>query len=128
MLASASRSSKKETSMFSRPMLTCAAIAFASTLAFAAPAGAQSDNSMTTVPCERADTVMMPGASHMAATMPAATGDLDKDFTAMMLFNERAMSDMAKLEVRCGKDPKVKESAQSVLLRVRSHRLSGDSI
>ncbi len=121
--------------MLPRLMPAYASLAFAFSIAFAEPVGAQTNDSAdathmssVAISCPQADHAVMAGFSHMQSTMPAPSGNLDKDFAAMMNVHENAMMDMAKLEVRCGKDPKVKEAAQRFVQNApRTHRFSGDS-
>ncbi len=54
-----------------------------------------------------ADRAMMNGMDKMNAGMNAAamTGDPDRDFVAMMIPHHQGAIDMAKVELRYGKDP-----------------------
>ncbi|HVT54376.1 MAG TPA: DUF305 domain-containing protein [Dongiaceae bacterium] len=45
----------------------------------------------------------------------ALTGDADKDFVDMMIPHHEGAVDMAKLEIQYGKDPQLKQMAQSIV-------------
>jgi uncharacterized protein (DUF305 family) len=45
----------------------------------------------------------------------ALTGDADKDFVNMMIPHHEGAVDMAKLELQYGKDPQLKQMAQSIV-------------
>jgi hypothetical protein len=76
----------------------------------AAPAAAQPAPMMSMAPidCSKAGDMMM--QAH-AMTAPAMTGDVDKDFVANGMVQEKGMMMMMHVEMACGKDPKVKADA-----------------
>jgi uncharacterized protein (DUF305 family) len=82
----------------------------------AAPAFAQSMPGMAHTP----DT---PEARENAAAMKTmndammvpTTGDADRDFVAMMLPHHQGAVDMAKIELKYGRDPQLKQLAQSIV-------------
>ncbi|HVZ00035.1 MAG TPA: DUF305 domain-containing protein [Dongiaceae bacterium] len=45
----------------------------------------------------------------------ALTGDTDKDFVNMMIPHHQGAVDMAKIELQYGKDPQLKQLAQSIV-------------
>ncbi len=45
----------------------------------------------------------------------APTGDADKDFVAMMLPHHQGAVDMAKVELKHGKDPEIRKLAQDIV-------------
>ena len=45
----------------------------------------------------------------------ALTGDADKDFVNMMIPHHQGAVDMAKIELQYGKDPQLKQMAQSIV-------------
>lgn len=45
----------------------------------------------------------------------ALTGDTDKDFVNMMIPHHQGAVDMAKIELQYGKDPQLKQMAQSIV-------------
>ncbi len=121
--------------MFSKFFFTFAPIAIASSIAFAGPAGSQTGTttspaaiqSLTNLPCAQADGAMMSGMNDKSVAS-APSGDLDKDFAAMMNMHAAMMMNMAKLEIRCGKNEKVRESARRFVQNApRTHRFSGES-
>ena len=79
----------------------------------AAPAAAQtasvSPPPMMNVDCAKAGDTMT--ASGKASEMPAMTGDVDKDFSAMAMMHMKAMMMLMQVEAKCGKDPKLKAAA-----------------
>jgi uncharacterized protein (DUF305 family) len=46
----------------------------------------------------------------------AMTGDIDRDFAAMMIPHHQGAIDMAKAELRYGKDPVIRRLAQEILV------------
>jgi uncharacterized protein (DUF305 family) len=64
-----------------------------------------------------ADKAMIAGMSEMQRDMAGAriTGDPDQDFVAMMLPHHAGAIDMAKVELRYGKDPEMRRLAQSII-------------
>jgi uncharacterized protein (DUF305 family) len=44
-----------------------------------------------------------------------STGDADKDFVMMMIPHHQGAIDMAKVELKYGKDPKIRELAEAVI-------------
>jgi uncharacterized protein (DUF305 family) len=64
-----------------------------------------------------ADKAMIAGMSRMQRDMASVriTGDPDQDFVAMMLPHHSGAIDMAKVELRYGKDPEMRRLAQSII-------------
>ena len=60
---------------------------------------------------DAAMTKMMHG---MAAVKP--TGDVDRDFVAMMIPHHQGAIDMAKVELQFGKDPMLRRMAEEVVV------------
>ena len=60
---------------------------------------------------------MMAGMERMNRDMAAApmTGDADKDFVAMMIPHHQGAIDMARVQLRHGRDPKLRRLAQAVI-------------
>jgi len=58
------------------------------------------------------------GMKVMDRDMAAApmTGDIDRDFAAMMIPHHQGAIDMAKAELRYGKDPVIRRLAQEILV------------
>ena len=51
----------------------------------------------------------------MMAEMPKPVGDADKDFASMMIAHHQGAIDMAKIELRFGKDPKLRKMAEKMI-------------
>jgi uncharacterized protein (DUF305 family) len=51
----------------------------------------------------------------MKDMMMAPTGDADRDFVTMMIPHHQGAIDMAKIELKYGKDPGLKEMAQKII-------------
>ena len=68
-------------------------------------------------PPDPADRAMMAGMQRMNQAMDAApmTGDPDRDFVAMMMPHHRGAIDMARVELRYGKDPEMRRLAHAVV-------------
>ena len=81
------------------------------------PAGAMAG---PPVDCSKAG-AMMSEAGKMSQTQPAMTGDVDKDFRAMMVPHEKAGMMMAQVEASCGKDPQLKAAAAKALQESSDH-------
>jgi len=127
--------------MLSRFRLPYAALALATAMGLAGPVVAQTrmpaadgigspvaTNSTANISCKQADRSMMADSDTMKSQMPASSGNADKDFARMMAWHETTMLSMAKLEMRCGNDPKMKEAAKRFVENApRTHRFSGDS-
>jgi len=64
-----------------------------------------------------ADTAMMSGMQKMQHDMAAApmTGEPDHDFVTMMLPHHQGAVDMAKVELRYGKDPELRKLAEDII-------------
>jgi len=98
-------------------LVAACAVATATSLgARIAPASAESASSsaVASVDCATASKTMM--AMEKAAMMPP-TGNVARDFTAMMAAQAKMMMDAAEIEMRCGKDPKVRRMAESASMR-----------
>ncbi len=82
-----------------------------------APAVAQpataSPAPMMSVDCAKASDMMMHGGK--MDTPPAMTGNVDKDFTAMVAMEHKSMMMMMHVEMQCGKDPNVKAATAKAL-------------
>jgi len=68
-------------------------------------------------PTTPADQAMQEGMQKMSRDMAAApsTGDADHDFVAMMLPHHQGAVDMAKTELRFGKDPMLRRLAAAIV-------------
>lgn len=69
-------------------------------------------SSMADVPCDKAASMMM--TSMMPQASMPASGDVDKAYSTMMAAHGKMMLNMAKVEMRCGKEKKVKDNAARV--------------
>jgi uncharacterized protein (DUF305 family) len=60
---------------------------------------------------------LMDADSKMMTAMHAApmTGDADKDFVAMMIPHHQGAIDMAKVELKYGKDPQLRAMAEDIV-------------
>ena len=85
-----------------------------STLALLAVAfGARADDNQPESPADKA---LMQSMQTMMKDMHAKpTGDADMDFVAMMLPHHQGAVDMAKVELQYGKDPMLRELANSII-------------
>ena len=94
------------------PILLCV-------LAVVPPAGLRAeDMAMATPdPGRKADTSMMAGMRSMQRSMDRApvTGDPDRDFVSMMMPHHRGAIEMAKVELRYGRDPELRRLARDVV-------------
>ena len=97
----------------------------------APPAGGMPGMNAPPAPADRA---MMDGMEKMNRAMSGAphTGDPDRDFVAMMIPHHLGAVDMAKVELRYGKDPTLRRLAHDVVLaqerEIRAmHRWQGGS-
>ncbi len=65
----------------------------------------------------KADTSMMAGMRSMQQSMDRApvTGDPDRDFVSMMMPHHRGAIEMAKVELRYGRDPELRRLARDVV-------------
>ena len=68
-------------------------------------------------PLSPADHDMMEGMEKMSRDMTAApmTGDPDRDFVAMMIPHHQGAIDMARVELRYGKDPMLRRMARRIV-------------
>jgi uncharacterized protein (DUF305 family) len=73
--------------------------------------------SMSDAAGSAADKAMMDGMSKMQQDMVSAPmiGDPDQDFVAMMLPHHEGAVDMAKVELKYGKDPEMLKLAQDIV-------------
>jgi len=64
-----------------------------------------------------ADRAMSKGMERMQRDMSAApmTGDTDRDFVAMMIPHHQGAVDMAKVELRYGKDAMLRKLAKNII-------------
>lgn len=86
--------------------------------AFAADAPATEGMAMTAPhPKSEADHAMTAGMTRMQHDMKSAptTGDADHDFVAMMKPHHAGAIDMAKVELRYGKDPQLRRLAHDII-------------
>jgi uncharacterized protein (DUF305 family) len=88
----------------------------------ALPATAQDTQHAPTQPQTGGDTMGMHGSAMHAAlqhmqqgmTMPMS-GDPDMDFAKMMIPHHQGAIDMARIELKSGKDPQLREMAQKII-------------
>ena len=68
-------------------------------------------------PGRKADTSMMAGMRSMQRSMDRApvTGDPDRDFVSMMMPHHQGAIEMAKVELRYGRDPELRRLARDVV-------------
>lgn len=68
-------------------------------------------------PHDGADQAMMSGMGRMKRQMADAplTGDADRDFVSMMMPHHVGAIDMAKVELRYGKDPALRRLARNIV-------------
>jgi uncharacterized protein (DUF305 family) len=52
---------------------------------------------------------------HQGMMSMKPTGDADKDFVMMMIPHHQAAVDMAKVELKHGKDPKIRKMAEDII-------------
>jgi uncharacterized protein (DUF305 family) len=92
-----------------------------SRLALQSPAGAQTTmqmgSSMRGMAMTKDDAAMMAPMARMQAVMNTThmTGDTDHDFLVMMIPHHQAAVDMAVVELKDGKNPKVRALAKSII-------------
>lgn len=92
-----------------------------SRLALQSPAGAQTmmhmESTMPGMEMSKDASVMMASMDRMQAAMKTMhlTGNTDHDFLVMMIPHHQAAVDMAVVELKDGKDPKVRALAQSII-------------
>ena len=99
-----------------------APIALAAALAIAGSATSSSAaEKMSAGGCATADAQMM---AHAMPKMPAATGNIDRDFAAAMKAQMQVTIAYAKLETECGKNEKAKAAAQTILDEEREHLIT----
>ena len=79
-------------------------------LVCAAPALAQPSGT----PADRAMTAGMDSMNHAMAAAPV-TGDPDRDFVAMMMPHHQGAIDMARTELRYGRDPALRRLARGIV-------------
>jgi hypothetical protein len=79
--------------------------------------------------CKNADPMMMKMA-HSEDSMMAMkmSGNTDRDFAHMMMNHEKAMMAMAKLELKCAKDARMKQMAQHEIERLNQIKADLDLI
>ena len=92
------------------PLIRCLPLC----LLLVAPAWAQQPAMVGKGP---ADQAMMAGMTTMNQAMTNAprTGDPDQDFVAMMLPHHQGAVDMARVELRYGKDPAMRRLAREIV-------------
>jgi uncharacterized protein (DUF305 family) len=92
-----------------------------SRLALQSPASAQTTmqmgSSMPGMAMSKDDTAMMASMTRMQAAMNTMhmTGNTDHDFLVMMIPHHQAAVDMAIVELKDGKNPKVRALAKSII-------------
>jgi hypothetical protein len=82
-------------------VITSASISMATRPVAAAP--------MTTIDCTKAESMLDSAVSNKASTM--LTGDVDKDFAALMVMHEKVGKRIDEIEAKCGKNPKMQAMA-----------------
>ena len=85
-------------------------------------------SSMMGTDCKNADAMMMkmPHSDSMMAMK--SSGNTDQDFAHMMMMHESAMMAMAKIELKCAKDAKMKQMAQHEIDRLNQIKADLDLI
>ncbi len=83
-------------------------------MGMSAPAAPPAGTGMSNSPM---DQEMMSGMNKMNQDMASApqTGNADKDFTAMMIPHHQGAIDMAKTELKYGKDPELRRLATAII-------------
>lgn len=83
----------------------------------AIPLAALADDMVMAPTASPADKAFMAGMMTMSHDMDAVkpTGNTDKDFVAMMLPHHQGAVDMAKVELRYGKDPMLRKMAADIV-------------
>ena len=64
---------------------------------------------MTSMDCTQAESMLESAVSTKASTL--MTGDVDKDFAALMMLHEKVGMRIDKIEAKCGKDQKMQAMA-----------------
>lgn len=84
--------------------------------------GGGGDGDRTANVPDPADRAMMAGMQQMNQAMSAApmTGDPDRDFVAMMMPHHQGAIDMARVELRYGKDARLRRLAHAVVAAQRT--------
>ncbi|GAC1453341.1 MAG: hypothetical protein NVS4B5_03510 [Vulcanimicrobiaceae bacterium] len=101
-------------------------ISLAAALAVAgATASSSAAEKMSAPRCVAMDAKMM---GHAMPELPAATGNIDRDFAAAMKSQMQAMVALEKFEVECGKREKAKAAARTMLEEDRQHLETLDAI
>ena len=86
----------------------------AAALAFGLLAPAASDADTMSGDCSSADSSLMQ-AMHGGDSMMKTSGNVDHDFASAMMSMDDSGVALAKIETKCGKDPKAKAMAQKYL-------------
>lgn len=101
------------------PCLLFASLSWSMAHAAADPAaaGGMSMSPVAARPHDAADQAMMSGMGRMKRQMADTpmTGDADRDFVSMMLPHHAGAIDMAKVELRYGKDPGLRRLARDIV-------------
>lgn len=91
------------------PIVTAALVACASTIAWAQeapPAAASASNK-----------AFMDAHQHMMRSMPTKpSGDTDRDFASMMIPHHQGAIEMARIELRYGKNPELRALATKMIV------------
>jgi hypothetical protein len=92
------------------PMIWLVAVLVtASGSVFATVRPAAAAEPMTAMDCTQAESMLDSAASSKASTI--MTGDVDKDFAALMLLHEKVGKRIDQIEAKCGKDVKMQAMA-----------------
>jgi hypothetical protein len=114
-------------------ILGCTAALAVALMLAAAPAPAQTPApampgmDVSSMDCSNADSMMMsmmhPGSSDMAM-MPPATASVDKAFAMSSEMMMSHAATMAKIELKCGKNPKAMAQAQKMLDDIQQYMIN----
>jgi hypothetical protein len=66
-------------------------------------------DAMTSMDCTQAESMLDSAVSRKASTI--MTGDVDKDFAALMILHEKVGKRIDQIEAKCGKDAKMQAMA-----------------
>ncbi len=88
--------------------LVAALVATSGSICTTARPAAAAD-AMTTIDCTQAESMLDSAVSSKASTI--MTGNVDKDFAALMMLHEQVGKRIDQIEAKCGKDAKMQAMA-----------------